>query len=38
MPVIELPDAGFAEKASGVDIIAANTASAKFIAGKEVYF
>ena len=38
MPVIELPDAGFAEKASGVDIIAANVASAKFIAGKEREF
>ena len=38
MPAIELPDAGFAEKASGVDIIAANVASAKFIAGKEREF
>jgi 2-keto-4-pentenoate hydratase len=38
MPVIELPDAGFAEKASGVDIIAANVASASFIAGKEREF
>ena len=38
MPVMELPDAGFAEKARGVDIIAANVASAKFIAGKEREF
>lgn len=35
MPVIELPDAGFAEKVRGVDVIAANVASAKFITGKE---
>ncbi|NIS63067.1 MAG: 4-oxalocrotonate decarboxylase [Proteobacteria bacterium] len=38
LPAIELPDAGFAEKARGVDIIAANVASAKFIPGKEREF
>ena len=38
MPVIELPDAGFAGKPRGVDIIAGNVASAQFIAGKEREF
>jgi 2-keto-4-pentenoate hydratase len=38
MPVIELPDAGFAGKIRGVDLIAANVASASFIAGKEREF
>ena len=38
MPVIELPDVGFAQKVSGVDVIAANVASAKFIIGKESDF
>ena len=38
MPVIELPDVGFAGKPRGVDIIAGNVASAQFIAGKEREF
>jgi 2-keto-4-pentenoate hydratase len=38
MPAIELPDAGFAGKARGVDIIAANVLAAQFIAGKETEF
>ena len=37
MPVIELPDLGFADmkKLKGVDIIAANVAAAQFIVGQE---
>lgn len=38
MPVIELPDAGFAGKVRGVDLIAANVAAAQFIVGKEREF
>lgn len=38
MPVIELPDVGFAGKIKGIDIIAASVGSAQFIVGKEKEF
>jgi 2-keto-4-pentenoate hydratase len=38
LPVVELPDAGFAGKIKGVDLIAANVRAAQFIAGTEREF